>query len=64
MIPILMVSFAAGGFVLASHPMLLQDIFDKILQNISDPTLAATLKKFLERIFTAISFTSILNLLL
>lgn len=37
-------SFAAGGFVLASHPMLLQDIFDKILQNISDPTLAATLK--------------------
>lgn len=29
MIPILMVSFAAGGFVLASHPMLLQDIFDK-----------------------------------
>ena len=26
MIPILMVSFAAGGFVLASHPMLLQDI--------------------------------------
>lgn len=32
------------GFVLASHPMLLQDIFDKILQNISDPTLAATLK--------------------
>ena len=35
MIPILMVSFAAGGFVLASHPMLLQDIFDKILQNIS-----------------------------
>ena len=43
MIPILMVSFAAGGFVLASHPMLLQDIFDKILQNISDPTLAATL---------------------
>lgn len=30
--------------MLASHPMLLQDIFDKILQNISDPTLAATLK--------------------
>jgi membrane protein len=44
MIPILMVSFAAGGFILASHPTLLQDIFDKILQNVSDPTLAATLK--------------------
>ncbi|MGR7785708.1 YhjD/YihY/BrkB family envelope integrity protein [Klebsiella aerogenes] len=44
MIPILMVSFAAAGFVLAWHPTLLQDIFDKILQNVSDPTLAATLK--------------------
>ncbi|CAH6636420.1 MULTISPECIES: inner membrane protein YhjD [Pseudocitrobacter] len=44
MIPILMVSFAAGGFILASHPTLLQDIFDKILTNVSDPTLAATLK--------------------
>jgi membrane protein len=44
MIPILMVSFAAAGFILASHPTLLQDIFDKILVNVSDPTLAATLK--------------------
>lgn len=44
MIPILMVSFAAAGFVLASHPTLLQDIFSKILLNVSDPTLAATLK--------------------
>lgn len=44
MIPILMVSFAAAGFVLASHPTLLEDIFDKILQNVSDPTLARTLK--------------------
>ncbi|WP_253381229.1 inner membrane protein YhjD [unidentified bacterial endosymbiont] len=44
MIPILMVSFAAAGFVLASHPTLLQDIFDKILLNVSDPTLAGTLK--------------------
>lgn len=37
-------SFAAAGFVLASHPTLLQDIFNKILVNVSDPTLAATLK--------------------
>lgn len=44
MIPILMLSFAAVGFILVSHPTLLQDIFDKILQNVSDPTLAATLK--------------------
>jgi membrane protein len=43
MIPILMVSFAAAGFVLAS-PTLLQDIFNKILTNVSDPTLATTLK--------------------
>lgn len=44
MIPIMMVSFAAAGFILASHPTLLQDIFNKILDNVSDPTLAATLK--------------------
>lgn len=44
MIPILMLSFAAAGFVLVSHPTLLQDIFNKILQNVSDPTLATTLK--------------------
>lgn len=44
MIPILMVSFAAAGFILASHPTLLQDIFSKILLNVSDPTLASTLK--------------------
>ncbi|WP_439652840.1 inner membrane protein YhjD [Pseudenterobacter timonensis] len=44
MIPILMVSFAAAGFMLASHPTLLQDIFNKILTNVSDPTLATTLK--------------------
>lgn len=47
MIPILMVSFAAAGFVLASHPTLLEDIFNKILLNVSDPTLAATLKNTL-----------------
>jgi len=44
MIPILMLSFAAAGFILVSHPTLLQDIFGKILLNVSDPTLAATLK--------------------
>lgn len=44
MIPILMLSFAAAGFFLVSNPTLLQDIFDKILQNVSDPTLATTLK--------------------
>ncbi|BBS39195.1 inner membrane protein YhjD [Enterobacter cloacae complex sp. 2024EL-00215] len=44
MIPILMVSFAAAGFILAWHPTLLQDIFDKILMSVSDPTLAGTLK--------------------
>lgn len=44
LIPILMVSFAAAGYVLASHPTLLQDIFSKILANVSDPTLAMTLK--------------------
>ncbi|MBW7981145.1 inner membrane protein YhjD [Enterobacillus tribolii] len=44
LIPILMVSFAAAGFVLASHPYLLTELIDKIVNNISDPTLANTLK--------------------
>ena len=47
MIPIMMVSFAAAGFVLASHPTLLQDIFNKILTSVSDPTMASTLKNTL-----------------
>lgn len=44
LIPIMMVAFAAGGYILASHHTLLQDIFEKILNNVSDPTLASTLK--------------------
>nr|WP_249215805.1 inner membrane protein YhjD [Citrobacter sp. JGM124] len=44
LIPMLMVSFAVGGYILASHPTLLEDIFAKILSNVSDPTLAATLQ--------------------
>lgn len=44
LIPILMVSFAAVGFVLASNQDLLTQLIDKIVNNISDPTLATTLK--------------------
>lgn len=44
LIPVLMVSFAVAGYVLASHPTLLEDIFTRILNNVSDPTLASTLK--------------------
>lgn len=44
LIPMLMVSFAAAGYVLAEHPTLLEDIFASILSNVSDPTLAATLQ--------------------
>lgn len=44
LIPMLMVAFAAGGYILASHPTLLEDIFARILSNVSDPTLAATLQ--------------------
>ena len=57
MIPILMLSFAAAGFVLVSHPTLLQDIFTKILQNVSDPTLATTLKS---TISTAVGIVGLL----
>ncbi|MCZ4059855.1 inner membrane protein YhjD [Pantoea sp. LMR881] len=44
LIPILMVSFAAVGFILASNQDLLTDIINKIVSSISDPTLATTLK--------------------
>lgn len=43
-IPILMISFAAAGFVLASQPELLQTIMDKIINVINEPTLASMLK--------------------
>ncbi|PKH23745.1 inner membrane protein YhjD [Enterobacterales bacterium CwR94] len=44
LIPILMVSFAAVGFVLASNETLLTELIDKIVGSISDPGLANTLK--------------------
>ncbi|PIJ43968.1 inner membrane protein YhjD [Tatumella sp. OPLPL6] len=44
LIPILMVSFAALGFVLASNQALLSELIDKIVNSISDPTLTSTLK--------------------
>ncbi|MEZ3500787.1 inner membrane protein YhjD [Pantoea sp. KPR_PJ] len=44
LIPILMVSFAAVGFVLASNQDLLSELINKIVNSISDPTLATTLK--------------------
>ncbi|MDP8775787.1 inner membrane protein YhjD [Serratia marcescens] len=44
LIPVLMVSFAAAGFVLASNPDLLARLINRIVGSISDPTLASTLK--------------------
>lgn len=44
LIPILMVSFAAVGFILASNPDLLAELINKIVNTISDPQLAITLK--------------------
>ncbi|MFZ4832376.1 inner membrane protein YhjD [Rouxiella sp. Mn2063] len=44
LIPILMVSFATVGFVLASNQDLLTELINKIVNSISDPTLANTLK--------------------
>lgn len=44
LIPILMVSFAALGFVLAANPSLLAELIEKIVNSISDPTLTTTLK--------------------
>ncbi|WJY15212.1 inner membrane protein YhjD [Pectobacteriaceae bacterium CE90] len=44
LIPILMVSFAAAGFVLASNPDMLAELINHIVNTISDPNLANTLK--------------------
>ncbi len=44
LIPILMVSFAAVGFVLASNPDLLTELINRMVNSISDPALASTLK--------------------
>lgn len=44
LIPILMVSFATVGFVLASNPDLLTELISRIVNSISDPNLANTLK--------------------
>lgn len=44
LIPILMVSFASVGFVLASNPDLLTELINRIVNSISDPNLANTLK--------------------
>ncbi len=44
LIPILMVSFAAVGFILASNPELLSKLIGKIVSTISDPSLAQTLE--------------------
>lgn len=44
LIPVLMVSFAAAGFVLASNPELLAGLINKIVTNVSDPDLAKTLE--------------------
>ncbi|MBV4368747.1 inner membrane protein YhjD [Erwinia sp. BNK-24-b] len=44
LIPILMVTFAGIGFVLASNQDLLTGLIDKMVNSISDPTLATTLQ--------------------
>jgi len=52
LIPILMVLFAAAGFVLASNEALLTDLISKIVESVSDPNLASTLEKTVQ---TAVS---------
>lgn len=44
LIPILMVLFAAAGFVLASNSDLLTGLIDKIVTGVTDPSLAKTLE--------------------
>lgn len=64
LIPMLMVSFAAGGYILAEHPSLLEDIFAKILSNVSDPTLAATLQNTINIAITQRTTVGLVGLLI
>lgn len=48
LIPVLMFSFAAAGFVLASNPELLEKLVRGISANITDPTLANTLERTID----------------
>ena len=48
LIPVLMFSFAAAGFVLASNPELLEKLIRGISANITDPTLANTLEQTID----------------
>ncbi|MGX8947037.1 inner membrane protein YhjD [Providencia stuartii] len=48
LIPVLMFTFAAAGFVLASNPELLERLVRGISASISDPTLANTLEKTID----------------
>lgn len=44
LISMLMLSFSVTGFFLASNPFLLTELIEKIVNSVSDPTLATTLK--------------------
>lgn len=48
LIPILMFTFAAAGFILASNPDLLEKLIRGISASISDPTLANTLEQTID----------------
>ncbi|KLN97568.1 inner membrane protein YhjD [Moellerella wisconsensis] len=48
LIPVLMFTFAAAGFVLASNPDLLEKLIRGISGSISDPTLASTLERTID----------------
>ncbi|NIH17056.1 inner membrane protein YhjD [Morganella morganii] len=48
MIPILMVSFAAAGYVLAFNPELLTRLIRGVANSISDPTLAGTIERSID----------------
>ncbi|HEM8170482.1 TPA: inner membrane protein YhjD [Providencia stuartii] len=48
LIPVLMFTFAAAGFVLASNPELLERLVRGISASISDPTLANTLERTID----------------
>ncbi|TBL43227.1 inner membrane protein YhjD, partial [Klebsiella oxytoca] len=48
LIPVLMLSFACAGFILASNPDLLAKLITGVANSIDDPTLASTVQQSID----------------
>ncbi len=64
LIPLLMISFAAAGFFLASNPDILAGLINKIVSSISDPAIVETLKRIVDAAIRQRTTVGITGLLL